>query len=173
MGATGLWYDIPRSQRYQISISGQVRRKLKNGRYKSIKTYAVKGKWLAVKVDLEGAIKEMYVHKIMDLTFNIKSKTDHVIRFKNGDIRDPSLHNLESISRERLGKLTGAKSRRKPVAKLDSFGNVIGLYSSARGCAKENYMSYQTIIDRCNGKVKSKFAPDGFQYIWEENLSYN
>ena len=30
-------------------------------------------------------------------------------------------------------------------------------------------MSYQTIIDRCNGKVKSAFAPDGFAYAWEDS----
>ena len=30
-------------------------------------------------------------------------------------------------------------------------------------------MSYQAVIDRCNGKVKSAFAPDGFAYAWEDD----
>lgn len=30
-------------------------------------------------------------------------------------------------------------------------------------------MSYQTIIDRCNGGCKSAFAPDGFAYAWEDS----
>ena len=29
-------------------------------------------------------------------------------------------------------------------------------------------MSYQTIADRCNGKCKSAFAPDGYAYAWED-----
>ena len=29
-------------------------------------------------------------------------------------------------------------------------------------------MSYQTVIDRCNGKCKSAFAPDGYAYAWED-----
>jgi hypothetical protein len=30
-------------------------------------------------------------------------------------------------------------------------------------------MSHQTIIDRCNGKCKSAFAPDGYAYAWEDS----
>lgn len=30
-------------------------------------------------------------------------------------------------------------------------------------------MSYQTIASRCNGKVKSAFAPDGYAYAWEDS----
>ncbi len=29
-------------------------------------------------------------------------------------------------------------------------------------------MSYQTIIDRCNGKCKSAYAPDGYAYAWDD-----
>ena len=29
-------------------------------------------------------------------------------------------------------------------------------------------MSYQTIIDRCNRKYKSTFAPDGYAYAWDD-----
>lgn len=30
-------------------------------------------------------------------------------------------------------------------------------------------MSYQTIIDRCNGRCRSAFAPDGFAYAWDDD----
>ena len=36
-----------------------------------------------------------------------------------------------------------------------------------REAARRNYMSYQTVIDRCNGKVKKSVAPDGYDYIWD------
>ncbi|MFR5969593.1 MAG: hypothetical protein ACLUGF_00520 [Clostridium sp.] len=32
-------------------------------------------------------------------------------------------------------------------------------------------MSYQTIIDRCNRKCKSAFAPDGYAYAWDDKES--
>ena len=30
-------------------------------------------------------------------------------------------------------------------------------------------MSYQTVMDRCNGKVKGAFAPDGYAYAWDDS----
>lgn len=30
-------------------------------------------------------------------------------------------------------------------------------------------MSYQTVIDRCNRKCKSAFAPDGYAYAWDDS----
>ncbi len=35
-------------------------------------------------------------------------------------------------------------------------------------------MSYQTIMDRCNGKIKKTTpAPDGFEYAWDDDRSIN
>lgn len=69
---------------------------------------------------------------------------------------------------KKLGALTGHKSRRKAVVKFDwRTQEAVDVYRSARQAAKENYMSYQTIIDRCNGKIKSPIAPDGFIYQWD------
>lgn len=42
------------------------------------------------------------------------------------------------------------------------------VYSSAREAARRNFMSYQTVIDLCNGKVKRGKAPDGFVYEWDD-----
>ena len=65
--------------------------------------------------------------------------------------------------------MTGSISRRKTVAKINRSGEIIEVYPSARAAARDNFMSYQTVIDRCNGKVKSTFAPDGFAYVWEDD----
>ena len=43
------------------------------------------------------------------------------------------------------------------------------IYPSAREAAKKNHMSYQTVMDYCNGKRKGAFAPDGYAYAWEES----
>lgn len=78
-------------------------------------------------------------------------------------------HKHMSGSQRMIVKLTGdGKSRRQPVAKIDCNGEVVEVYSSAREAARKNYMSYQTIIDRCNRKCKSTFAPDGYAYAWDD-----
>lgn len=166
------WVKIPGSEKFEISIIGEVRKKLKNGKFRRIKAYRVKGKWLAVRVDINGIYKQWYLHKLMALTYGLVGKSGEVLHFKNGDITDPALTNLEYIDRQLLGQMTGAMSKRKPVAKLDSNGEIIEIYSSARECGRKNYFSYQTVIDRCNGKTKSKVASDGYSYIWEEKFVY-
>lgn len=72
---------------------------------------------------------------------------------------------------KRIIDLIGSQKEieRKPVAKIDSSGEIVAFYSSAREAGRENYMSYQTIIDRCNGKVQGAFAPDGYAYSWDED----
>ena len=79
------------------------------------------------------------------------------------------MNNIAYISKKELGKKTGAQSRRQPVAKISSDGEIVETYTSAREAARQNYMSYQTVIDRCNGKCKSAFAPDGFAYAWDDS----
>lgn len=71
-----------------------------------------------------------------------------------------------------LGKATGGNSRRKPVVKLTPNGEITAAYCSARQAARENHMSYQTVIDRCNKKAKKDIAIDGFIYAWDEDLNY-
>jgi hypothetical protein len=85
---------------------------------------------------------------------------------------DNCLINLGFIDRSRLGEMTGYKSRQQAVLKLDPGGEIVQIYRSARAAGRDNYMSYQAIMDRCNGKVKSKLAPDGHQYIWDEDYNY-
>lgn len=86
----------------------------------------------------------------------------------NGDLGDSSVHNIGWTTPQKLGQMTGGNSRRIPVAKVTPDGEVVALYKSAREAAKENHMSYQTVLDRCNGKVKNPFALDGHNYIFDK-----
>lgn len=64
--------------------------------------------------------------------------------------------------------MTGADSTRRPVLKFSATGELLECYSSARQAAKQNYFSYKSIIDRCNGKCKRHvLAPDGNYYAWD------
>ena len=55
-----------------------------------------------------------------------------------------------------------------PVAKVTPAGEIVAVYQSARAAAKANHMSYQAVLDRCNGKVKKPYALDGHTYIFDK-----
>ena len=64
-----------------------------------------------------------------------------------------------------------AVGARRPVLKFSATGELLECYSSARQAAKQNYFSYQAIIDRCNGKCKRHvLAPDGNYYAWDNTV---
>lgn len=75
--------------------------------------------------------------------------------------------NIAFTSRQELGRRTGANATRIPVAKVTPEGEIVAVYPSARVAARENHMSYQTVLDRCNGRVKKPFALDGHTYQFD------
>lgn len=72
------------------------------------------------------------------------------------------------MTTSQIGKAFGAQAKRRPVVKIDESGEIIACYPSARIAAKENYVSHQTVADRCNRRVKKEFALDGFSYRWDD-----
>ena len=86
---------------------------------------------------------------------------------KNGDLKDNWVGNIAFTSRQELGRRTGANATRIPVAKVTPEGEIVAVYPSARVAARENHMSYQTVLDRCNGRVKKPFALDGHTYQFD------
>lgn len=71
---------------------------------------------------------------------------------------------------EELWPMPVQSRERKPVVKVDRDGKVVARYASARAAAKLNYMNYQSVLDRCNGKIKKPYGEDGctFQFDKEE-----
>ena len=166
------WKDIPEyNGKYQADREGNVRRVYKSGKTRLMTSYikkSTRNKRYVIKMTKNGKAKEETLIDIMAKTFLGERPIDYVPYHKNGIQSDNYINNIAYISRKNLGKLTGEKSRRKPVAKIDANGEIVEFYSSAREAARKNYMSYQTIADRCNGKCKSAFAPDGYAYAWED-----
>ena len=122
-----------------------------------------------VKLTKDGKSKEEILMQLMAITFLGPVPEGCVPYHKNGMQTDNNINNIEYISKKDLGKKTGAAAKRRPVAKIDSNGEIVQVYSSAREAARKNFMSYQTVIDRCNGKCKGAFAPDGYAYAWEDS----
>ena len=166
------WTNIPGySGKYQADIEGNIRRVYKSGKTRLMTPYRKKmsgSQRLVVKLTRDGKSKEEILLQIMARTFLGNPPPGCVPYHKNGCQSDNYIQNIAYISRKDLGKLTGRNSRRQTVAKIDSSGQIVEVYSSARECGRKNFMSYQTVIDRCNGKCKSAFAPDGYAYAWED-----
>lgn len=160
------------SGKYQVNRDGEIRHIYKSGKTKQMTSYCKKmsrSQRMVVKLTIDGKSKEVMVHKIVADTFLGPCPAGCVPYHKNGMQSENHIQNIAYISRQELGRLTGSRSRRKGVAKIGSIGEIVDFYSSAREAARQNYMSYQTVIDRCNGKCKSAFAPDGYAYAWEDS----
>ena len=167
------WTDIiGYNGKYQVDKEGNVRRVFPSGKTRQMTPYHKKmsgSQRMVVKLTFNGKSKEEILLQIVAKTFLGECPDGCVPYHKNGCQSDNYVNNIGYISRVELGKLTGPKSRRKSVVKIDNMGLIVDVYSSARKAARENYMSYQTIMDRCNGKCKSAFAPDGYAYAWEDS----
>lgn len=117
--------------------------------------------------DAKGNTSEPTVLSLMVEVWCGGKRPGMVSYHKNGDLNDNAAHNIGFTTPKKLGKMTGAQSRRKPVVKIDRSGEVVAIYSSARAAGRANHMSYQTVLDRCNGKIKNPFALDGHDYLFE------
>jgi hypothetical protein len=121
-----------------------------------------------VKLSLDRETKEPSVSHLVAAAFLPRPAGDLVLWHKNGALSDNYVGNLEWIDRSNLGKKTSLLAeKRRVVAKIDRDGQVIEFYPSARAAARANHMSYQTVLDRCNGKVKKPFELDGHNYIFD------
>jgi hypothetical protein len=91
----------------------------------------------------------------------------------NGNLDDNNVNNIGFTTRKRLGSMTGASAKRRPVMKIDKQGQIVDFYSSAREAGRRNFMSYQAVIDRCHGKIKNPYALDGYTYLYDDGESYS
>lgn len=173
-GENCCWKDIPGyNGKYQVNFYGEIRRVYeKSGKTKILNSFPKKRRKgsdrYVVHLSIDGKTREEAVIKLVSETFIGKCPDGFIPIHKNGLQSDNCIWNIEYITLKENGKRNGSKANRRPVAKISSCGDVVCFYSSAREAARENFMSYQTVIDRCNGKVKSLFAPDGYVYVWDE-----
>lgn len=117
--------------------------------------------------DENGVSREKSVMGLMVETWLGGKRPGKVPYHKNGDLADNWAGNIAFASRKELGRKTGASANRIPVVKVTPEGEIVAVYPSARVAARKNHMSYQTVLDRCKGKVKKPFALDGHTYQFE------
>lgn len=165
------WYDIPGyGGKYQINYFGNIRRALKRG-YKDLHPYIKSSNGRRI-VKLNG--KEQVVMKLMQITFIGALPPGKVAYHKNGIITDDALNNIGITTRSELGRLTGRSNGCEiSVVKISPDGEIVDFYRSVREAGRKNHMSYQTILDRIGGKVKSLYAPDGYVYCKDNAWAIN
>lgn len=171
------WKDIPGfNGRYQLNTEGKIRSVFLSGKTRELHPYIKKGSHgphqIVVKLmDNSGKGKEYVLFSLMAKTFLGPVPKGCVPYHINGCQSENNIQNIAYISRSELGKLTGARSRRRLVAKINSLGEKVAVYSSAREAGRQNYISFQVIVDRCNEKRKNPIAADGYAYVWDDNAA--
>ena len=171
------WRDIPGfNGAYQASTAGNIRKIWqKSGKSTILTPYRKTARakransrqsYVHIKLP-EGRRIERSVIKLVAQTFIGIPDGKYPVH-KNGICADNSLDNIAILSSEELGEIYGANAARRPVVKINSKGETIECYASARAAARENFISYQAVMNRCNGKIKKEFALDGYSYRWDD-----
>lgn len=151
------WKDIEYDNRYQVSNYGRFRKKLKNGyRYltpfKKHNLYQVKIK--DKDINCARLVANAFIKELED-----NDRVYHI----NKNNADNFYRNLKILSKKELGKLTGANSKSQSVIEIKN-NEIFRRWASARKAAKDLYISYQTVMDYCNEKVKKPM----YNLMWEE-----
>lgn len=172
------WKDIPGyGGAYQVSRWGEVRSWRLHGTKRradepklltQIRRHRGGGRSIFYAVRLTDESGKSSHVKVMSLVVDLwmggcpKGKVPY---HKNGDLTDSCEHNIGFATRHELGKKTGGIAQRKAVVKIDPNGEEIEIYPSAAAAARANFVSSQTMRNRCAGKGKDF---DGCKYVYEE-----
>lgn len=152
------WKQIEYDLRYEVSNWGRFRKKLKKG-YRYLKPFRKHNLFLVKIKD-----KDFNCARLVANAFIKKLSSEERVYHKNKFEWDNHYSNLKIVTLKELGKLTGYISKSKRVVEVKK-GEIVRTWLSARKCAKDLYVSYQTIMDYCNGKVDKPM----FNVMWEDD----
>jgi hypothetical protein len=127
-------------EKFLISNYGRFKRVYK--RHTSfLLPFYYKQKFLQIKVKFKGVYENHKIANLVAYHFVGKPKDGEVIYHKNGIKTDDFAGNLEIITKEKLGKKTGFKSKSKAVVQLDRFtGEFLGEFRSAREAGRQDLL---------------------------------
>ena len=167
------WVDIPGWDRYQINEKGVVRSAKIRGNAKAPKPLVLKPQPHlgndCVRMEKGGKRYHVPIATLMADVFLGGAPDGKVIYHKDGSKHDHDMYNIGFATKQELGKRLGSEATRKPVAKIDSSGEVIEFYRSAREAARKNYCGCRYVTDRCKKRIKNEFR-DGFSFRWVEDV---
>lgn len=157
--ANEIWKSIEYDPRYQVSNYGRFRKKNPKNGYRYLKPFR-KGNLFQVKIK----DKDMNCARLVANAFIKQLAKEDRVYHKNKNESDNYYRNLEIVTLKELGKRTGHISKSQRVVEVKD-DEIIRDWPSARKAAKDLYISYQTVMDYCNNKVKKPM----FNLMWEDD----
>lgn len=141
--------------KYFATYQGEIFRVYKSGKIRQIKGYK-KDNTYCVKLTIDGNSKEYLFNRIIWETFKGPIPDGYLVIRKTNIGSNNHIANLTLRTKSQHGKKTGSTSRSKEVVLLNDDNEIIDHWSSARKAALDLFVSYQTVMDICNGKTKRK-----------------
>ena len=169
------WRTVPGfGGRYQASDHGRVRKVLPDGSTRMLKPFVHRSgfpnrirKPVKVRlIDPEGKKTERSLLSVVAETW-FQIPQGLVPYHKNGLERENGIWNIGFCTPRELGLRFGHAGNERACCKVRG-GTVLEYYRSAKAAAAANYMCRDAILDRCNGKVKAPYLPDGTSFRWDE-----
>ncbi|WP_303219864.1 hypothetical protein [Enterococcus asini] len=139
--------------KYFATWDGCIYHSCKNGKNIELKGYH-KGNLHCVKLSNGAGYTEMPFQRAVWMAFKGPIPDGYLVVRKTNILTMNGMNNLLLRSKSQHGKKTGAMSNSKEVELLDNQGEIVDSWPSARKAALDLYVSYQTVMDICNGKVK-------------------
>lgn len=137
--------------KYYATWQGEIFRIFKNGKQRELKGYR-KGNNYCVKL----SPGEYMFNRVIWETFKGPIPEGYLVVRKTSVLTENSMNNLRLRTKSQHGKKTGPMSGSRAVELVDDEGNAVDSWASARKAAKDLFVSYQTVMDICNQKVKRK-----------------
>lgn len=161
-----IWKDVNGTNGvYRVSNYGRVARVYKK-RIKILMPYTKFGRperCLTVKICSNCGYKEYTVHRLVAEHFIENENNLSYIWHKNEDNKDNFAGNLQWVSKEFIGKVTGVKAKSRPVLKLDPITlEVLEEYKSMAEAGRQNYLHPEAIRECVTGVNKTS---GGFKWI--------
>lgn len=159
------WAMVPGfNNKVRASINGEIQKYYKTCGWKTVSQYwkTKKGRGKHCKINQ----KEYNAARLIWSAFNGPIPDGYIVAHKDGVNIINALECLYLTTLKENAKITGGMCADRRVEKIDPAGNLIKTYRSAREAAKYEYMSRQSITDRCNGKIKNEFSY-GYSYRWQ------
>jgi hypothetical protein len=155
------WKEIEGSNGvYLISSYGRVKKQYKTVTRFILPVLKKEKGYLEVKVTFQGKHGRYRLGRLVAHHFLGKAKEGYVIHYKNRIKTDCSVKNLKYMTLSEHGRKTGPRSKSKPVVQIDAATlEVVNEYRSAREAGRKCFISYQAVLDNCNGKTK--YCGDG------------
>lgn len=102
------------------------------------------------------------VHLMADAFMGGHDSSEWIIHLNHSKF-DNRICNLRKVKASDGNKIL-KNVHRKVVAKIDTDGNIVELYPTAKDAARKNYVAYDTVCRHCYNKVKHPYQRMDFTF---------